>query len=280
MSRRPVTLNAIERWELTTLLCRLAVASTRLTDHPPPINVILVGPPGHGKTELLRRLGHIGCVRELSDATYLGLTTFLTSVKAGQRSALIIPDFGTLLGRRYEVARQAIALLAMMAAEGVGQVAIGKRIADYRGTRAAVIGAITYEDLGNDIRTMNQNAFLSRCFLIEHEFAPEEAKHMRRMLESGRSPILKPAPFPAKQRERTIKLTAEGRRQAEAWWDRMLDHRPDRSYGFRSAVAFETLLRAAAWLRGGTSTTAEDVRTVAPLEHLWLTQYRINPDQR
>lgn len=276
----PKTLNALERWDLTGRLLRLAVASTRVRDAGAPINVLLVGPPGDGKTEMVRRVSGIGCVKELSDATYMGLCGFLDQVRMGGKSVLVIPDFAAVVGRRFDVARQSIALMAMMCAEGAGEVAIGKRIKNFGRAKAGIIGAITYEDLGNDYKVMNQSAFLSRCFLIEHEIGPEEKKAMRRRVKGGDRSLLAPLPFPAKLDLRTITLTPQASKAAEQWFDELLDHRQDRAAGFRSAVAFETLLKAAAWLRGPTVRQAggEDVAYVEPLRHLWLSQFRFNPD--
>lgn len=272
-------MTGVERWNSIGLFLQLAAASTRITNVPAPVNVLIVGPPGDGKTKQVERIAHLPFAKHLSDATWMGVINHLQSVKAGQRSMLIVPDFASLVGRRYEVARATMSLLAMMCAEGVREMAIGKRVTDFGGAQGGVVGAITYEDLTNDYKVFNQNAFLSRVFLLEQDFSSEDKLLMRGMRRKGDESLLTPLPFPKTSEKVKVVTHPSYTRVAEDWWKEMLDHRSDRTFGFRTADAFDTMLKAAAFLRGARQVTKQDVATVGKVRHTWLTQFKFNPDR-
>lgn len=280
MVAKPARDNPKDKWNAVGALLRVAVASTRVTNAGAPINVILVGPPGDGKTEMIRRVSHCPVVGELSDATYLGIANFVSSVRTGNRSCLVIPDLASVAGRRFEVARSAVSMMAMMCAEGVKEVAIGKRVVNYRGAKAGIIGAISYDDLLMDLRLWHQNAFLSRVVMVEFEWSTEERREMRGMKRDGDRSLLTALPFPKEMVPRAIKLPPKHAKVAEGWWYEMQEHRADRTFGFRTAEQMDTLLLACAYLRGGNVVAQEDVTAASKLRHLWLSQFKINPDGR
>lgn len=270
----------LERWNNIGTFLQLAAASTRIKNAPAPVNVVIVGPPGDGKTKQVERIAHLPFTKHLSDATWMGIVNFLQNVKSGQRSLLIIPDLASIVGRRYEVARSTVSLLAMMCAEGVKEIAIGKRVSDFGGAQAGLVGAITYEDLGNDYKVWNQNAFLSRVFLLQQDFSTDDKVLMRGMRRKGDHTLLAPLSFPKTSERVDVKMHSSYAKVAEDLWKEMLDHRPDRVFGFRTADAFETMLRAAAFLRGSRVVTKQDVLVMSRLRHTWLGQFKSREDQR
>ena len=268
------------RWQLVGEFMRLMFISSRVENAPAPLNCLLVGPPGDGKTQMILRAQRLSHVKVLSDATYNGLLRFCGAVDQGFFSALVIPDLGTLVGRRNEVAKQSISMLARLGAEGVYEIAVGKRIKDYHGAKASILSAITFDDLSWNWTTLNQNAFLSRVFLIEFDLTIPEIRAMMKKKNRGDMSLLSDFRFPKFNRDnkflpaREIKMALKYADRAMRWWVEMHRDRPDRLYGFRTADAFQTLLKCSAYLRRRTRVEQRDVDYVERFRPLWENQFR------
>lgn len=264
----------LDRWERTAELLKLCVVSTRVANVAAPLNLLIVGPPGDGKTEMIRRVAHLPFVHELSDASYLGITRHLEMVRDGYYSALLVPDFATIVGRKYEVARQTVSALAMMAAEGVGEIAVGKTEKDFRGAKSSVITAITDREFASHHSIINQNAFLSRCFVCNFDLELPEVERMMQLHDQDDHRHIAPLRFGevAVDRfpKRQVQLSVRYKGYASEWWKELKAVRPDMWFSFRTAHHMRTLLLSSAYLHGRRSVTRADVRAVErvlPLLH-------------
>lgn len=259
-----------ERWDRVSLFVQLAAVSSRISNAEAPVNLLLCGPPGDGKSKMVVRCkDHAPHVSMLSDATYMGLIYYLETVRDNLSSTLVIPDLGTMVGRRIETAKQSIATLAMMCAEGVGEIRVGKQVRDYRGARASVISAITLDDLTQAYNVVNQNAFLSRVFLIDFDLEWSELQVMMDRKLSGDRSRLDPFAFAHVRHNRDrsfkqypIEVPKRYLNLPHDWWRTLRQLRRDRFFGFRSADSFVTLLMASAYLRGANVVTRTDVQII------------------
>lgn len=255
----------LARWQLTAELLRLVVLSSRLAV-PAPLNLLLVGPPGDGKTEMLRRLGNIhNCPHAmvLSDTTYLGLIRFLEAVRDTQKSCLVIPDLATVVGRKSDVARQCIATMAMMAGEGVGVVSVGKIDRDFRGAQASVVAAITDQEYARHREIINQNAFLSRVFVCDFTLELPEVEALMHPRSGARTPLSFGSALRTLSKDKTVVLVpSRFGAIAKEWWKELKLVRPDMWFAFRSAHQMRTLLQASAYLRGRRRVVLQDVKAV------------------
>lgn len=269
------------RWHVVGDFMRLIYVSSRIKNIEAPLNCILVGPPGDGKTKMILRAEHLKHVRVLSDMTYMGVCTYLRTAKEGVISALVIPDLGTLVGRKLDTGKQTIAALAMLCAEGVQELAVGKRIINYEGVKSSVISAVTPEDLVRDWGVFNQNAFLSRAFLVDFDLSATEILSMMHRKNRGDRTLLSPLKFPklphpdAALPHREIKLPRRYGEKAIHWWEELMSRRPDRAFGFRSADALQGLLMASAYLRGSRVVADIDIKFVTTFKPLWMNQFRV-----
>lgn len=252
------------RWQQVAHLARLTVISTRVRNIPTPLNMLIVGPPGDGKTAMLQRLAHLPHVQFLSDFTYMGVVRFLGAVRDGLKSALIVPDMGTLVARKPEVAKQTVATIASMCAEGVYDIAVGKKNRHFDGARASFLSAVTEDDFIRYQQTMEQNAFVSRLFLVNFDLSWSELKAMARRKWHGDMRLLAPLHFP---RERTLPLTdinvsPAKFRKIERWWEEMRADIGQRVFGFRTPDQFSALVMSSAYLHRRNTVTYADIRFV------------------
>lgn len=267
------SVNPFERWDAIAELVKLCVVSTRVANIRAPLNLMLVGPPGDGKTEMLLRASHLHHVHVLSDATYMGLCAYLDVVKDGLSSCLVLPDFGSIIGRRKGTATQSVATLAAICAEGVRHVRVGRLERDFRGACASVLTAITPDDLAIHYDLINANAFLSRLFLVDFRLSWDEVDGMLVARARGDHHAVEPFAFPTRCPRtfplRSIKLSAEYSRVARGWWRTIRRSRADRWFAFRTHHALEGCLMAAAYIRGAREVARIDVKrfekTILPL---------------
>lgn len=271
----------LARWTRVGEFLRLIFVSSRIENIDVPLSALLVGPPGDGKTRMLYRAAHAKHIEYISDATYLGLLRVIDRVKEGFVSCVVIPDMGTIIGRRGEVARQAVATLAMLSAEGVGRILVGKRIKDFGLAQASVLSAITIDDLMQNLHVANQSAFLSRVFLINFELTSDEIEMMMRLHTRKKlGSVLTPFRFPRSgvngmMPTREIKCPVGISDKMLRWWQQLEKERPDRSFGFRTAHSLNTLVKASAYVHRRTRVTQQDVQYVERFRGLLTQQFHI-----
>jgi len=267
-------IDPMQRWTLRSELLRLVFVSTRLRSVGAPLSYIAVGPPGSGKTEMIMRGGTLRWVTTFSNLSYMGIVNALPVLQSGVKSVILIPDLATVLGRRADVGRQAVATLAMLAAEGIGKIAVGRTEKDYRGVRASVISAVTEQDLTNQWDVLSQNAFLSRAFLPTFDFTMDEIFHMSRLKTLGKLRHLRPFRYPAGIRARTIRFPERYEHYVEDRWSDLRIKNADRTFAFRTMETFKTVLCCAAFVRGGGTVIKKDVKVMDRLWPVIEDQYR------
>lgn len=268
------------KWRLISEFVRLIAVSTRVRNIEAPVNVALIGPPGDGKTKMILRAAALPHVRVFSDVSPKGLFRFLDLVENGFVSTLIVPDLGTVIGRKAEIGKQVISNLAMMCAEGVHQVAVYGRMKDYKGARANLMTAMTPKNFVDAIKTMQQNAFDSRIFLVDFDFSADELRHMQSRKLLGDRALLAPFTYNRVRRGRTglfplrsVRIPRSHAATTIEWWERMMANAPEHAYGFRTADALAGLLQAAAYLHGRNHVTGDDVEYIRRFEALWMKQF-------
>ena len=268
------------RWQLIGDFLRLVLISCRVTNREAPVNCILVGPPGDGKTKMIMRGADLKFMTTLADMSYLGIVRLLPQVRDGYISGIIIPDLATLVGRKMEVGRQTIGMLARLCAEGVGPIAVGRQVKDFTGVRATLISAVTPEDLLDNWKVFNQNAFLSRTFLLDFDLTQREIEAMSHRKNTGDRKLLETFHFHKSQANRAWKVRCSPRYAGKAigWWKELLTSGKP-AYAFRTVDAFTDLLRASAFLHGRRTVIQQDVNYLTRFRSLWLNQFQKEKNQ-
>lgn len=267
------------KWRLIAEFTRLVIISSRVRNLEAPINLCLVGPPGDGKTKMLMRAKDVPHVRVFSDLSPKGVLSFLDLVKNGFVTTLVVPDLGTIIGRKAEIGKQVISNLAMMCAEGVHQIAVYGRMKDYEGARASLLTAITPTNFIEAVRMLEQNGFTSRLFVVDFDFLAEELLHMQSRKLLGDRTLMRPFSYPrAGMRAglyplRSVRVPRSHASTALEWWKTVMSKAPEHVYGFRTADALVGLLQSSAYLHGRKTVTTDDVKYIKRFEQLWLKQF-------
>lgn len=259
-------------WRLISDFLRLVFVSSRVTNAEAPINVLLVGPAGDGKTRMVLRGTYLPFVRTYSDVSPKGLYSILDVVKNEYASTVVIPDLGTVIGRKYEVGKQVLANLAMLSAEGVGRVLVAGRERDYEGLRVSLITAMTDAEFVRNQGMLLQNGFLSRMLVVDFEFSSKELRHMQARKVLGDRSLLKPFTYSMVRRDFPrvpIALPASWAARAHGWWDEAMGKEDATVYGFRTADALNDLLRASAYLHGRRRVGLADVHYIERFRVIW-----------
>lgn len=260
------------KWRLVSDLMRLVYVSSRVTNAEAPVNLILVGPPGDGKTRMVLRGKDLPFVRVYSDISPKGLYKIMDAVRDEYASTMVIPDLGTVIGRKYEIGKQVIANLAMLCAEGVGKVLVMGRERDYQGLKVGLVTAMTDAEYVKDQGILAQNGFLSRLLVVDFTFAAKELRHMQARKLMGDRRLLTPFKYPACRvgfPRRPIRLPAAWAARGHSWWDQAMGNQDATTYGFRTADAINDLLRASAYLHGRPAVTGADAKYVERFKEIW-----------
>lgn len=260
------------KWRLVSDLVRLVYVSSRVANAEAPVNLLLVGPPGDGKTRMVLRGSHLPFVRTYSDISPKGLYKIMDAVRDEYASMMVVPDLGTVIGRKYEIGKQVIANLAMLCAEGVGKVQVAGRERNYEGLRVSLVTAMTDVEFVKDQGILGQNGFLSRLLIVNFEFAAKELRHMQARKLLGDRRLLLPFRYPDCRTtfpRRAIRLPAAWAARGHAWWDQAMGSPDATTYGFRTADAINDLLRASAYQHGRTTVTGQDAKYVERFREIW-----------
>ncbi|MEE8177723.1 MAG: hypothetical protein V3T65_06990 [Acidobacteriota bacterium] len=280
-----VATDLFRRWNLVADIIRLAIASGRVNNIAHRVNLVLVSQPGKGKTTgILRGMGLPG-VAVATDISPRGVDLLLQRAKAGWLSTVLIPDFGSIINRKYETARQTVSMIATACAEGVYDVMVAGRQREFDGTGFNIITAITADDLVEGFNVLTRNGFTTRVILVDMDLDLAELQAMweRKHIKGDRR-LLSPLSFKGfyangKAPLRSIKVSVTYYQQVLDWWKLMADKAPEFMYGFRTPDMLIGMLQASAYLRGSWRVTRADVKVVERLQTLWIKQVKVQKRQ-
>lgn len=250
----------LRRLERLADFIRVAAATHRLTGMRGQANVMLVGPPGYGKTQMLLRLqGNAGTL-VLSDTTFLGAIKMLDKARFGYLSTVICPDFGPSLARDLPQTRKVIAVFSMAIEEGVQNMVVGKMERNFNGARFGLLTALTTDDIATHYQVLNGSGFLSRFVLLELSMTEEALIAAVTRLRSGDHRLTGPLHLPD-ARQAKIAIPPQYMKAADGLWRHLLKERDDRASGFRGLHLYQSLLAAICYLRQGRTrtVTSDDV---------------------
>lgn len=163
-----------------------------------PQSIMLVGPPGRGKSRMLLRMKHTPYISPQTDLTSRQLAPLLRRAYRGSLTHILAPEIQKFFQRKGAVADNCISLLSIAMSEGVGLVSVGPRSEDFHGAQLGVLGAITGRTMRKRGSYLDELGFLDRTAVIPWELSDSEIRQiMDRITRGNRSdiaPVVLPAP--------------------------------------------------------------------------------------
>lgn len=162
-------------WESETRLLALFVASGLLRDGHAQ-SVLLVSPPGQGKTAMIQRFRALPSARSITDLTSNGVRRVMSRDDNRVIRHLLMPEFARLYSRDQRVSAQAVNLLCNLMTGDAGEELIGTSEYNFDGRQIGVIGAMTTDSYRALESAMKDTGLLSR-FTVLHVNRSEEERH-------------------------------------------------------------------------------------------------------
>lgn len=167
---------------------------------PRPQSIVLVGPPGSMKTELLMRFWNNPTLAFRSDLTVRGLWGVLLRADKGRSTHVVLTEFNKIFQRKLSTAMGCVGTLTEAMDEGVYEAEVGPMKWSFKGARLGVLGAMTGRTMKRRREMLYEMGFLDRCAMLPWD-PPDEQKHdvMDRIARGDKRDLAKVVlPSPAK----------------------------------------------------------------------------------
>jgi len=124
---------------------RLAIYSPAVKGEK-PVSLLLLAPPEHGKSELLKKFAFIPSVRISSDFNSFIFADIVGDYQAGRAKTLVVPDLLRLVKRKYSTQANALSIINAITEEGwIGKLPLGQTVD--KPVVMNVIAALTMDEL-------------------------------------------------------------------------------------------------------------------------------------
>jgi hypothetical protein len=244
-------------WESETRLVGMYIA-TGLLKGEQAQSVLLISPPGQGKTAMINRFVKLTTTRRISDLTSNGIRTLMRKDSNGQLRHLLMPELARLFSRDRSVSSQSANLLCNLMTGDAGVELIGIEEHDFTGRQVAVVGAMTADVFRQRREMLADTGMLSRFHLLPIERDEEERKRVVAAIANQNYDDLTPVQWPElRQAPREIKCSPSFGQPILTWLDST-----DLKYDERFVSRIVVLLKACALLNNRSEVTDHDLRTL------------------
>lgn len=248
----------LTQWESDTRLIGLFLA-TGLIRNTRAQSLLLVGPYGEGKSELLRRFRFLPTVKMVSDVTPNGIRRLLEEDTGHRVRHYLITEFARVQFHDFAVSSQAAVLFANLMSGDGGVEVIGRdKAVDLTNRQLGLIAAMTTDMFAKQKDFMEASGLLSRFTILPVYHDNEERDRILEAVaaddDADKAPIdwarfHLPAPVDVKY--------APGLKRSLLSWFTEIDLKG--TAVVRRLDTAKSLLLAVALLNGRTHTTPEDL---------------------
>lgn len=159
-----------------------------------PLSIMLIGPPGAGKSKVLLKMKSAQIV-QCDDMTSAGLIRILERDPEGKLSHILLPDFNTVLSHKKSVSTLTITSLLGLLSDGVMSVADGRANKEVKHKPMGVLGAMT-RDMWDRNAKKWEGLGLSRRFIpIHYTYCPETINKIQESIKQGKTTLAQSAPI-------------------------------------------------------------------------------------
>lgn len=244
-------------WESESRLMGMFIATGCLEGRQ-ALGVLLVGPWGQGKTEMIRRFSGLPTTRMVSDITSDGIRRVLNEDKAGTVRHFLMPEFDRVFSRDKSVSAQAVGLLCNLMTGDAGLEYIGRNVHDFTGRQVSIVGAMTTDVYRRRQEEIEDSGLASRFQIVSVDRDELERNRVIENILYQRNDDLTPIRWPQlAEMRRVLYDDAKLSRQVHSW----LMATKGMPSNERFAARIPTLLRAIALLDGRSRVLPEDFAT-------------------
>lgn len=254
-----LTLFAMTGWGILT------VGRENSEARPRPQSIVLVGPPGSGKTEMLMRFRGNRPMEFRSDLTVRGLWRILLYADKGRVTHVVLPEFNKTFQRKLSTAMNCMGTLTEAMDEGVWDAEVGPQRWAFNGARVGILGGMTGRTLNKRRAMLYEMGFLDRCAMLPWALPDEQRRDILRRIAHGDKADVARVVLPIPGKPVHVKMpVAVGDALAKYTWDQWPDE------ALRMMNRFRALVMAAAMLDGRESCRPVDIeRAVFQFRDYW-----------
>lgn len=243
-------------WESETRLVGMYIA-TGLLKGEQAQSVLLIAPPGQGKTAMINRFSPLPTTRRISDLTSNGIRGVMRKDSNGNLRHLLMPEFERLFSRDRSVSSQAANLLCNLMTGDAGEELIGREEYDFSERQVAIIGAMTTDVFRQRREMLKETGMLSRFHLLPIERDEEEKKRVIAAIANQNYDDLSPVNWPELKQPREVACDPGYGEPILTWLDST-----NLKYDERFVARVIILLKACALLNNRSAVTDHDLRTL------------------
>lgn len=244
-------------WESNTRLVGLYVATGCIINEQAQ-SVLLVGPWGQGKSEMIRRFASIPSIRMMTDMTQFGIRAICDEDGDSRVRHIAITEMDRLFSRDRATRGSALGLLTNLMTGDVGEEYIGIHKFDFRHRQFGVIAAMTTGQFQENRNEMARSGMLSRFQVIFIDRTEDERLRVRTNILRRDNTDLSPIKWKQLFHRAEVLYDSSLAEEMHEW----LENTPGMPADERFTSRFIVLLKAAAWLNGRTLATHKDFETL------------------
>lgn len=232
-------------WETESVFLALYVA-TGLVEGADAESLLIVGPPGVGKSRLLMRFGDYSSILMVSDLTVSGLR----DVAKSQRNVrhLILPEFQRVFAHPKPTVASVCGLLTNLMTGDAGRELVGPDAAqrsDLSDRQIGLLAAMTTDVFRENAKDMTATGFMSRFTVIGMDRDEQERKRVMHNIFRRKLDDLRPFETPLPRNPIRIEGAEDLAAEVESWVSDWHNAPTERLSGH-----IMSLLSATALLRG------------------------------
>lgn len=147
-----------------------------------PVSIILIAPPEHGKTEILKRFAFVNSVFMTTDFNTFVFQDFANEFQMKTKKTIVIPDFLRVVKKKYSVQSNSLTILNAITEEGwCGKLPLGQMID--KPVKANVITALTSDELADKRHKWSKLGFLSRFVPLSFSYNNSTKQQIREYIK-------------------------------------------------------------------------------------------------
>lgn len=244
---------------------RLRVGRGDADAKPRPQSLVLVGPPGKGKTQLLERFRGNRHLAYRSDLTVRQLWSILSLAQKGRVTHVAMPEFQKIFQRKASTAENCVGTLTEAMDEGVTEVSVGPQHHSFDGARLGLLAGMTGRSLRRRQGMLYEMGFLDRCAMLPWNPPDAQIEDVLNRIARGDSSDIQRVVLPVPPQPIVVEQPPKLGQELKSY---VWQHWPDTA--LRIFQRFRYLVMAAALLDGRDVCRSADVdRAVHQFRDYW-----------